>query len=287
MKIILFLCALLTGITAQAAQMISFERGESIWIANLDGSNAKKVTKGAYPQISPDGKYIAFNIEKNTNSISRFIAILEIASGKIKQLKNIPSDNNFNPTWSPDSKKLLFNTFIDNDWHLAVINSEDSGYQLIQNTKGEFSPAWAIDNNSFFSHDLESIYWIDIKGNIIKKWSLQTIIGNADMSSASRIQVAPDGKKLIMDVDMRETITIKNWDEPPSALWMYDLSTNKSTRLTPKGLLAWSPFWINAEDYVFTTQKPSEKNSSLYRGSIKYTSFSPILNNVRIPSVSR
>lgn len=287
MKMVLFICALLTCITAQAAQIISFERGELIWIANLDGSNAKKLTKGSYPQISPDGKYIAFNIENNTNSISRFIKIMEITSGKIKQLKNIPTDNSFNPTWSPDSKKLLFNTFVDNDWHLALINSDDSGYELIQNTKGEFSPAWAIDNKSFFSHDLETIYWMDIKGNIIKKWPLKTIIGNADMSSASRIQVSPDGKKLIMDIDMREIIHIKNWDEPPPALWMYNIVTNKSTRLTPKGLLAWSPFWINSEDYVFTTQKPNEKNSTLYRGSIKYTSFLPIINNVRAPSISR
>ncbi len=284
MRIYLFLLALIYCLFAQAAQIIAFERGDSIWMVNLDGSNARKITQGYLPEISPDGRYIAFNV---TDSNNRYIAIVELASGKVTQFKNIPTHNNFSPAWSPDSKKLLFNAFVDNDWYLALINVDDSGYHLIKQTKGEFSPAWSPDGKSFFSHDLYSIYWMNFHGKIIKKWRLDTVIINSGMSSGSRIHVSPDGKKLIMDVDMNEDLSHKNWDAPPPAIWTLELDSGKTARLTPKGILAWSPFWISSDDFVFLAQEATEKKPVLYRSSIKKSPYLLILKDVQTPSISR
>ncbi|MCW8416806.1 translocation protein TolB [Fluoribacter dumoffii] len=287
MRIYLFLFVLIYCAVVQAKPLIAFERYGFIWTANIDGTNAKKITQGYIPEISPDGKYIAFNLVEKSPSGNRYLAIIELESGKITQLKNIPSENNFNPVWSPDSKKLLFNTFINSNWHLALIDRNDSGYRLINNTENEYSPAWAADGKSFFSHDLDSIYWLDLQGNVIKKWQINSIIPRGSMSSASRMNSSPNGKMLIMDVDMDETIHRKNWDEPPLALWVLHLDSGKTNRITPKGMLAWSPFWIDSDTYVFLGQEINEKTPSLHRGSLKNPSEGLLLHNVQTPSVSR
>lgn len=286
MRIHIFLFALAYCIFAQAKPTIAFERYGSIWTVNLDGSNARKITEGYIPEISPDGKYIAYNVVESSQSTNRYLAIIELATGKVTQLKNIPSLNNFNPVWSPDSKKLLFNTFINNNWHLALINADDSGYRTIKNTQNEYAPAWAVNGKSFFSHDMDSIYWMDLEGNLIKKWRINEIIPQGGMSSASHIHASPDGKTLIMDVDMDETIHRKNWDEPPLALWIFNLDSEKATRITPQGMLAWSPFWINSEEFIFLEQGIKEKNPALHRGSLNKPSGAVLVKDVQTPSVS-
>ena len=288
MRIYLVLISLLYSFFTQAMPTIAFERSGSIWTANIDGSNARKITNGYVSEISPDGKYIAYNVvgDKDQSS-NRYLVIIELASGKVTQLNNIPSQNNFNPVWSPDGKRLLFNTFVDHDWHLALINVDDSGYLLIKNTNSQYSPTWANDGKSFFSHDLYSIFWMDLQGNLIKKWNLESTIPQSSMSSGSRIQTSPDGKTLIMDVDMDENIYRKNWDGPPPALWILNIDTGKTTRVTPKGLFAWSPFWINSDEFVFLEQSAKEKTPMLYRGSLKKPLGALLLKNVQTPSISR
>lgn len=271
-----------------ASPLIAFERSGSIWLANLDGSHARKIAEGYMPEISPDGKYIAYNITENNTAGNRYLAIVNTESGKVTQLRQPPSQNNFNPVWSSDSKKLLFNTFLEKHWYLAVINADGTHYHQIKNTQDQYSPAWAKDGTSFFSHDLYSIFWMDLEGTLIKKWRLDTIIPQGNMSSGSRISVADDGKTLLMDVDMDEPIQLKHWDGPPSALWMLDLRSGKTRRLTAKGVLAWNPFWINSDDFLFLGQKVTEKNWTLYRGSRTNSLVTSLfLTEIKTPSASR
>jgi TolB protein len=104
------------ALTNAAQRKIAFERGENIFVADLDGSHPKKIANGALPGISPDGTRVAFNIEgdaKNRPGPERHIAIADVASGKVTVLPNIPSDNCFGPVWSPDGKQLAFSIMAD------------------------------------------------------------------------------------------------------------------------------------------------------------------------------
>ncbi|KTD63673.1 acylaminoacyl peptidase [Legionella santicrucis] len=286
MRIPVFLFSLIYCVFVHAYPMIAFERSGFIWSANLDGSKARKITAGYVPEISPDGKYIAYNTADNQSS-DRHLAIVELKTGKVTQLQNIPSQNNFNPVWSPDSKRLLFNTFIDNNWYLALINADSSGYRLLKDTQNKYTPAWAHDGKSFLNHDIDAIYWMDLEGMLLKKWPLDTLIPHGSMSSASRIQVSPDGKTLLMDVDMDEEVHEKTWEGPPPALWTLDLKSGKTIRITPKGMLAWSPFWINSHEFIFLKQGKSKQTLALYRGSLKNLEEAFLLNDVQTPSISR
>ena len=94
-----------------AQRKIAFERGDNVWIANLDGSDAKKIAAGSLPNISPDATRLAFNTNEDSKTRpgpERHIAITDLASGKVTVLKDIPSDNCFGPVWSPGGNKIAF-----------------------------------------------------------------------------------------------------------------------------------------------------------------------------------
>jgi len=68
-RVILFILALagLSPAAFSADQRIAFERNDAVYIANLDGTNEKKIADGIFPAISPDGTRVEFNtVEKTT-----------------------------------------------------------------------------------------------------------------------------------------------------------------------------------------------------------------------------
>ena len=125
--------ALLTTAVALAGpRKMAFERGDNIWVANIDGTSAKTIAAGALPDISPDGARVAFNNEgdaKNRPGPERHIAIADIGTGKVTVLKDIRSDNCFGAVWSPDGKQLAFMIMADKKWQLGLVNADCSGFR--------------------------------------------------------------------------------------------------------------------------------------------------------------
>jgi TolB protein len=106
------------------------------WVANLDGTAAKKIVAGSLPNISSDGTRLAFNTDQNSKTRpgpERRIAVADLANGKVTILKDIPSDNCFGPVWSPDGSKLAFFIMADKEWHLGLVNADGSGFRFAKN----------------------------------------------------------------------------------------------------------------------------------------------------------
>src|SRR5882724_64871 len=88
------------ALAVDSQRKIAFERGDNVWVANLDGSDAKKIAAGSLPNISPDATRLAFNTNEDSQTRpgpERHIAIADLASGKLTILRDIPSDNCFGP----------------------------------------------------------------------------------------------------------------------------------------------------------------------------------------------
>src|SRR5262250_2753323 len=188
--IVLFICIIFSALSNAAQRKIAYQGRENIFVADLDGSHAKKIADGALPEISPDGTRVAFNTEgdaKNRPGPERHIAIADVASGKVTVVPNIPSDNCFGPVWSPDGKQLAFSIMTDHAWHLGLVNADGSGFRLVKNAELKpdafGAPEWARDGKSIFCHDLDNIYQIDLDGNVLKKWELSKILTDASMNS--------------------------------------------------------------------------------------------------------
>jgi TolB protein len=283
----------LSGLASGAQRKIAFERGDNVWIANLDGSDAKKVAAGSLPDISPDATRLAFNTDEDSKTRpgpERHIAIADLASGKATVLKDISSDNCFGPVWSPDGNKIAFSIMADKEWHLGLVNADGSGFRFVKNAGlksdafGE--PAWARDGKSIFCHDLDNLYHIDLDGNVLKKWQLSKVLTEAGMSGNNRLSVSPNGKTLLMDVDVGADHERKNWDGPQPAVYMFDFDTEKTTRVTAKDDFVWDPCWLTNDEFLCLIQKERENEPSLYRMPLNGKKPKLLVKHARTPSPS-
>jgi len=130
-----FLCFAFSALSHAAQRKIAYERGDNIFVADIDGTHPKKIAAGALPEISPDGTRIAFNTEadaKTRPGPERRIAIADLATGKVTILKEIPSDNCFGPVWSPDGKQLAFSIMAEKAWQLGLVDADDSGFRFVK-----------------------------------------------------------------------------------------------------------------------------------------------------------
>ncbi len=241
-------CIVIGAFAAGPQRKIAFERGNSVWVANLDGTAAKKIVAGSLPNISSDGTRLAFNTDQNSKTRpgpGRHIAVADLANGKVTIFKDIPSDNCFGPVWSPDGSKLAFFIMADKEWHLGLVNADGSGFRFAKNAglKSDAfgAPTWARDGKSIFCHDLDNLYHIDLDGNVLKKWALSKVLTEASMNGNDRLSVSPDGKTFLMDVDLDAEHERKNWDGLQPAVYVFDFGTEKTSRVTAKDDFVWNP----------------------------------------------
>jgi TolB protein len=101
---------------------------------------------------------------------------------------------------------------------------------------------------------------------LIASWEITKIIPDADLDSSEHLSVSRNGEKLIMDVGMENGESMKNFDGPPPAIWLFEIESGKTTRLTPKGSYAYSPCWLNDTEYLFLDQ--DKKETSICRAPV-------------------
>jgi TolB protein len=298
MKRLMFLFLLialsLTGRASEFQQRIAFERNDFVWVANRDGTDAKKVAAGSFPSISPDAKRVVFTTtEKTGNTYLRHIAIGDIASGIANLFKEVPSNNAYYATWSPDGKRILFTLRVNDVWDLGVIDVDGTNFHTIkkgaQNETTLYSPVWSRDGESVFCQDMTNIYRLNLKGAVLAQWKIETIVPNANMSGDGRVTVSPDGKRLLLGIDMGEEHDRKGWDGPPPALWSFDLATQKATRVTPAKVFGWDGCWLDNDNILFLSQDVNEKEPSIYRMSLGKNGRDRklVIKNALMPSASQ
>ncbi|MEP6668834.1 MAG: translocation protein TolB [Chthoniobacter sp.] len=294
LPLLFLLCGVLSVAAEDSTRKLAYERDRKVWVANLDGSGAKKIGTGLFPVISPDGTRVAFNTEEQTGKTAwaRHIAVVDLASGKQTVFKDVPSENVYYPKWSPDGTHLAFTLYDGHNWHLVMINADGTGFRFIKKAKDAeatlYSPCWAPDGKSLFVEDMKNIYRIGLDGATIGEWNIQKSIPNGDMSGDGRLDVSPDGQKLLLGIDMNEEAHRKDWDGPLPAIWTLDLASKKGTRLTPKKQFGWDACWIDDSTLFFISQAVGEKTASLYKMTLPGGATSKaIAKDVRYPTVSR
>jgi Tol biopolymer transport system component len=121
---------------------------------------------------------------------------------------------------------------------------------------------------------------------VLKKWELSKVLTEAGMSGNNRLSVSPDGKTLLMDVDLGAEHERKNWDGPQPAIYEFDLATEKTSRVTGKNDFVWNPYWVTNDEFLCVIQKEHENEPSLYRMSITGKNAKLLAKHARTPSVS-
>jgi TolB protein len=293
MKIEVALGLSLLASVAAAAPRLAYEGVDgTVWVADADGTHARKLAKGADPEISPDGKQLAFNTDEGPADKPpvRHIAVADVATGKVTVFKTLPSDNCFGPTWSPDGKQLLFYILLENEWALGLVNADGTGYRRFPAPEGVgarplWSAAWA-PNGLIYGQDLESVYRVDLDGVMHARWDLKGLLKDeVDLNSNARFSVSPDGATLLLDADLAREHDRKDWDGPAPAIYAVDLSTGRARKVGPD--FCWEPRWAGADTILFISQGTREKAPSIYRMAPDGTGRTLVVKNGRHPSLSR
>src|SRR5215212_517870 len=103
-----------------------------------------KVRRVADPQLSPDGKHVAFtvgDVNFDANRVVNQIYVVSIDGGSMKQLTS-GDKSSVGPRWSPDGKKIAYTTG-GQVW--VMDNDGDNKDQVTKISTGAVAPIWSPD----------------------------------------------------------------------------------------------------------------------------------------------
>ncbi len=88
---------------------------EDLWIADLDGSNSRKLGRGSVPTWSPDGNWIACMVTEDDGHVftRSDIHIYNAINGKAQVLTATPDIHEMRPVWSPDGNWIAYENELD------------------------------------------------------------------------------------------------------------------------------------------------------------------------------
>ncbi|MDT7831801.1 DUF5050 domain-containing protein [Flavobacteriaceae bacterium S356] len=111
-----------------------------IFITNMDGSNQIQLTHNEaedwHPEVSPDGKQIAFMSNRDGN---HEIYVMNIDGSNQKRLTNNSFDDWY-PSWSPDGSQIIFSSLRNGEKSIYRMNKDGSSVRKI--IPNATSPAW-------------------------------------------------------------------------------------------------------------------------------------------------
>jgi TolB protein len=105
------------------------------------------------------------------------------------------------------------------------------------------------------------------------------------MNSNDRIVRSDDGKSFLVDADLNEEGQIKSWEGPPSAVFLFDISSGKAQKVSPAKVYAWGPFWLNSKEYLFTGTTDG-RHFGVYKVSSPGEKPQLVINNASYVTVS-
>jgi len=124
-----------------------------VWAMDLDGTNRRPVAvipeDQFYPSYSPDMSKLLFATTAPAGG--RSVQAMDVATGVVTTLFDYsPQSYDSAPIWSPDGRRIAFESNLDGDMEIFVMNADGSNVQQItHNTIWDEGPAWSPDGTKF------------------------------------------------------------------------------------------------------------------------------------------
>jgi serine/threonine protein kinase/Tol biopolymer transport system component len=114
-------------------------QGSGLWTLEVDGTDPRLVVRDGearYPRWSPDGKLVAYAARNSVH-------VTSASGGDPNKL----TDGSTQPSWSPDSQRLVFKGCDGPACGLYLINIDGSGKARLTTTADDTVPSWSPDGS--------------------------------------------------------------------------------------------------------------------------------------------
>jgi len=124
-----------------------------IWVMNADGTGQRRLTAGLSPAWAPHGSSIAYaSPGHDPNPPLSGISIMNADGSGQQRVPN--TDGGEYPSWSPDGKRIAFNSNLSGDHVMYIVNVDGSGLVDLSSVGEGWQVDWSPDGASilFTSH---------------------------------------------------------------------------------------------------------------------------------------
>ncbi len=206
--------------------------------------------------LSPDGKTLAYTYyDDSGQDFQRFIELLDVASGDVRRLTAIASNNSYNPRWSHDGRYIVASVPLCREygmWESSEPTTNTSGLCRSRRRFGDdcASPIWGTGNASIYCGGISKLHETDLHGFPIRSYSLKTLVPKAMISVPWTMDLSDDGRTMLFETQLPDP-EIQWHTGGRGAIYALDLSAGSARRTSPEQFIARCPAWLDANKYLF------------------------------------
>jgi TolB protein len=122
-----------------------------LYVVNADGSGFERLTGEEAtefdPSWSPDGRRIAYRHQVGANTRETDIHVLDLESGRSRNVSGANHTPDWGPAWSPDGSQIAWNTSINTTvgFDLGLVRPNGSGRHVVRAEVWIEYPTWSPD----------------------------------------------------------------------------------------------------------------------------------------------
>ena len=212
-----------------------------MYVGNYGHDPVHVYVNGTDACLSPDGTRIAYT-DIGAPDRSRRIGVFDLEAGKVT-LMDTGCHNCYGPMWSPDGEYLVYNAMIGSGWGIKCVDK--SNLHPIEvavshdSAGGFFSPAWSADSRKIAVQNMSSVFTYDLDGKVLRSIPFQLIDTAIQFSSECSFMLTGKEDKLVFWGSDGSAVATRA--DAPAAVFVYDLATAKTNRISPKGYDCWRP----------------------------------------------